>query len=1093
MPLLNQEEPKTIFELEGKKYNVREEYLEDFIEKHPDATTVMDREDKKYRVKASDYKTFNLSDAPEERATINDRLGQMGRSVQQATTEANEHIDNMREYGFGFGQTKESKPQFNPESGKIEKTYLTPQGNRHTDKNTADMESFRYRRSVSNTTVSGQLQTAYKRLEELRQQEQTRASEVHEDLAEEYRKNTAPLASLLFAKTYVPAQQADKTKRSLAVAIRETEETIKTLEEQRDRETGKDIGFWRGFGRVVGDIRTWDLGLGDIQDAVTMLDATDPQGNLTDGEVEAQGAMLEAKQIQEQTEQQYGGNASFWNRAGMMAGHMPSFMLDFAITGGGFSGLSAMSKVGAKAATKVVGKEVVEEIVKQGLKSYVKSNGAKGAVQGATNWTIKALGTTADDLLIRAPLMTNTIQGAKTASDVIDRKLGDVVEGEDGSLKFADTATWGDAIWQGEANSIVENYSEMFGAHLDPVLSLGNVSKLANVIGAKRLSGVLAKADAGTLGGIMGTTNEMFNKMGVSDYVGEVAEEYYGQLWRTMLNLDDAYQQNPDGSRTNLLASGQFHGDIWGGMALTMGLMGAGKAGVSAAGYYSMKHDVSNADATANEMLGADVWEPLRSTIDLITNDDIGEVADIIVSDPKFTQEEKVAVLDYMEHSLNLRGFNLATMAQSRSEEMSDQDREINESYTNGYNIATPQEMVDANNMLNLQSQRVKEILGEELIEHLNNNPINELAAIYNSDQYNEEEKVAALDYINAKHLYDGMIQRVRDDIDSRISQSDAMIVSRTNRSTGAIHSATLKTDDRSVHIVSGNVVPFSDGTGVDVGRSDKSLIVRDAETGELEQISPDAILKVDEPIDPTEQSELAAQTIREQYAQAAADKIDGAADFNVGASYVIVGENGEQVSIQITPNEQGVIDNGDGTINVTDGAQIFALPKEVIQESANVANMARVVEFEQQRSTDNAPQTNTTLPYELGDEFVINHNGSSIKARIAEPLNADGMILVETDTPINGSMVAQFAPDVLSDMVVEYGGQTIEQTTSEPPTTPVEQPTINEEQSTNEEVSAVTAFEQIPKSESGEPLYEQADSDIAWDAIVEQTDGDEQ
>ena len=47
------------------------------------------------------------------------------------------------------------------------------------------------------------------------------------------------------------------------------------------------------------------------------------------------------------------------------------------------------------------------------------------------------------------------------------------------------------------------------------------------------------------------------------------------------LNLDDAYQHNPDGTRTNLLATGQFHGDIWGGMALSMGLMGAGKATLS--------------------------------------------------------------------------------------------------------------------------------------------------------------------------------------------------------------------------------------------------------------------------------------------------------------------------------------------------------------------------------------------------------------------------------------------------------------------------------------------------------------------------------
>ena len=109
--------------------------------------------------------------------------------------------------------------------------------------------------------------------------------------------------------------------------------------------------------------------------------------------------------------------------------------------------------------------------------------------------------------------MTNTIQAGKTASDVIDRKLGDVVVDENGNYDFSNDKAWGSAIWQGEANSIIENYSEMFGAHLDPVVSLGNMSKLANIIGAKRLSGVLAKADTEALNGIMGQTHQMFNKM----------------------------------------------------------------------------------------------------------------------------------------------------------------------------------------------------------------------------------------------------------------------------------------------------------------------------------------------------------------------------------------------------------------------------------------------------------------------------------------------------------------------------------------------------------------------------------------------------
>lgn len=85
-----------------------------------------------------------------------------------------------------------------------------------------------------------------------------------------------------------------------------------------------------------------------------------------------------------------------------------------------------------------------------------------------------------------------------------------------------------------------------------------------------------------------------------------------------------------------------------------MGLMGAGKHTLSAANYTSMKHGVNKADAKVNELLGKEVWEPLKATLDLTTNENIGEVAELIAGDKDFTINEKAAVLDYMERSLNL-------------------------------------------------------------------------------------------------------------------------------------------------------------------------------------------------------------------------------------------------------------------------------------------------------------------------------------------------------------------------------------------------------------------------------------------------------
>ena len=1031
----------------------------------------------------------------QEKAEMIASTNRMMQNVETQIQDANERVDNIQEYGLNLGlQTKEGKMQFNPENGKLEKTYITPLGNKTTSKPLADIESFRYRQAAD-MSIGGQLRKANLRLQELKAKQAERASEVHKEWVEETEKNKAPLAAILGAATYTPRQQSDKENSTLRVAIRETEELIKNLEEQKDRENGVDVGFWRGFGRTMGDVRTWDFGMGDMADAMTMMNADKLKGdNATEGERESHDMMMGAIHEKQQAEERYGGNADFWNRAGVMTGYMPSFMLDFILTGGGFEGLSAFSKGSTKVAAKVIGKETAEKMAHQGFKSYIKENGVRGLGQYATDWTIKALGTTADDLLVRAPAMTNTIQAGKTVSDIIDRKLGDVVVDENGNYDFSNDKTWGSAIWQGEANAIIENYSEMFGAHLDPIFTLGNMSKLANVLGAKRLGGVLSKADAGALNSIMGQTHQMFNKMGVSDYVGEVSEEYYGQLWRTMLSLDDAYQQNPDGTRTNLFATGQFHGDIWGGMALSMGVMGAGKHTLSAANYASMKHGVNKADAKVNELLGKEVWEPLKATLDLTTNENIGEVAELVAGDKDFTADEKAAVLNYMERSLNLRGFNLASMARSRGGVQSESEQQANDSYLDGYNVTSSQEMNDAKNLYEYHRTQVADLADENMFAMIEENPIAALEFVNGNEQWSDEDKSSVIDYINAKQVYNGMIQRVRDDIDGRVEQSNSMIDARVNRKTGMIQGATMKQDERKVYVLSGTLVPYADGSGVSVTDSDNSIIVRDADTGGLEQVSPDAILSIDDVQDPYEQKELVAQSIREQFAREAADKIDGVVTFNPGETYTIAGEGGSQIQVTIVSDENGIIDNGDGTINVTDGTNVFPIAKEAIQQFVDASNIARIAEFEQQRAEENLAlqqeeQEADRPQYAMNDLVTLrDENGIGIRGNITADVDADGLYEVYTEDALNGKRVNMFTREELDSMLIEHNGQLVE----------IADSSVNDnsevaESSLGEQQLQASVLERIPKDEQGNPIYEQAETpDVAWDAIVEQTEGDE-
>lgn len=1145
---------------------------------------------------------------PMQRMAFNMNAEQFKRDAEQRTRDFNERMDNLQEYGRSFagGHTASGGLRFNPQSKKMERTYLTPTGERTFNKAAADAVSREYRDAVD-MTVGGQIRRAQNRLQELKDKAAARLQELHDKWKQDYENNDAPLAAVLAADTYVPNIQSDQTYRALQAAIRQTEEQIKTLGEQQDRDNGVDVGFWRGFGRVAGDIRTWDFGIGDMMDAMTMMNAADPKRPQTEQEKAANQEMMRAIHENQQTEAMYGGNASFWNRAGMMTGYMPSFMLDFAMTGGGFDAINVATKTAGKAATKALGKEAVEQMARQGFKTYVKNNGLRGLGQEAANWTIKALGTTADELLIRAPLMTNTVQGMDTAADIIDRKLGDVTIDENGNYNFTNDKTWGSAIWQGEANSIVENYSEMFGAHLPEVASVKNLGRLANVIGAKRLGGVLAKADAGALGGITDGTRRIFQQMGVSDYLGEVSEEYYGQLWRTMLNLDDAYRQNPDGTRTNLFATGQFHGDIWGGMALSMGLMGAGKTTMSAANYLSMKHDVNKADARASELLTPEVWEPLRSTIDMATNDNVGDVAEVIVNDRDMTDEEKAAVMNYMERSLYLRGVNLAELVKSRGGEQDENAQRANDSYMDGYNAQSDVEMQDARSMYELQRQKAEQALTPEELDGIDNDPIGALRNLGDDEAINQ----TVIDYINAKQVYDGMLQRVRDDIDGRIDQSNTMIDSRTNRKTGMIQGATLKVqddegNDRRVYVQDGNLATYEDGTGIDKEKSDGSIIIRDAETGAVEMVSPDAIFSVEQPVDPETEKQTAAEAIRQQFAQEAANRIDGTVAFQPGDTYTVTDESGQAAQIQIVPNADGLVDNGDGTVNVSsDGGQtVVPMRKEDIQAMVDATNRARVAQIEQQREAMQQPQVQEQPTYSLNDEVtLLDENGNEVRGSITADVNEDGQYEVYTENPINGRKVNLFTTEELDRLQAnpaensrqnggistENGGNPAENSrhenvaivnqeavnnatvddlmktnrgyvegyynehpekVAEALAAPaqatadyingkltdrdylialnystgenswldgsateeeiereaamnrekylpyVSMPQVRQEQPAQQPVQSEqpvqSAIERIPKDEKGQPIYEQADPDTAWDAIVEQTEGDE-
>ena len=110
-----------------------------------------------------------------------------------------------------------------------------------------------------------------------------------------------------------------------------------------------------------------------------------------------------------------------------------------------------------------------------------------------------------------------------------------------------------------------------------------------------------------------------------------------------------------------------------------------------------------------------------------------------------------------------------------------------------------------------------------------------------------------------------------------------------------------------------------------------------------------------------------------------------------------------------------------------------------------------------------------------------------SSRKRVISGADEDGRVMVEFSEPVGGRRVKMLTPD-------EINGMLYKEETSESPANAEEAMAEETEPPTaGQEENGESALERIPKdTQTGEPQYTQTDAPTAWDAIVEQTEGDE-
>lgn len=1052
--------------------------------------------------------------------------------------------------GVRLGQNTKvvaKKPQYNPKSGKMEQTYITESGNEFTDRGAADLEQNAIDAYKDSMSVSGQLRDAYaerdrldeamkKRMKEIDERPNQRFNDFMRESAAAMTPGAGPAGEL---EARMSKYDNDDEYLQLMAAARKNHQTIQLLEDKKNNQMNS---FWHSLGTTALNGYTFTDGMSEMRDATALTRASKhidsinrkrAAGKPLTREEQTAEAVLKNFATDNAVQGMYGGDYGAWARAGGMTANSLDFMKDLMLNPGAGSMAKGImrgtAKGMAKGLAKVTGKEAAQlwknDVVRRTLK-------ATGVLIGAH---------------MAGAYVSNTTGIGRTAATMGTLASGKVGVDDNGNYMVENAMGLIPAFAEAERQQARENGSEMFGEFIPGVG--GMVKKGLEKIGLSKLSGAMTNIGNKEW---YKQYSRLLESGGYNGLPGEALEEYEGSLFDALTgHAGDAWDD-----MTNL----QNHVDIWLGCATMGALLGSVPMmmqGHHTAQYYRYKHNTDKADNLASFRMTAERWAPLRDKIDNTDNSKMADVVTGIINNPDLHPEEKKAALNYVRNLTMMRGYNIAQVNNaSDDEEQRPEVQSVNDNYSKGYDTTEPQAMNDAKNLLDMKREQVAKEHGIENVD--------EVDALIGDDplRYIEEQKQlgntdklqSVIDYANAKSAYDGMVQRVQDDIDSRIEETNATVDSRVNRHDGMIHPASLKLQnedgtDKKVYIVSGNVVMFDDGKGVDREKSDNTIVIRDVETGEMKVIPPDLIRGLDAAVDPEEEKARAREAIIEEMSQTAANNVDGVVSFNEGDTYTLTDENGEQTQVTLVANEQGLVDNGDGTVNVTvDGQNVVPMSMEDIQGGVDATNMARTVQAEQERQAngenvpnsdesvqndgENVQETPDGVEYGVNDTFTfIDGEGATIHGEV-QGISDDG-VEIRTDEPLNGKRVQVIPAEEFENNVesindadgnqvwareyAEDAAATEEVSDStEPldhdlvaPATPTTEELVQMTRGGNElaqhqleaqgvqwkeAIEQQTALSRVPiNEETGEPMFEKADRETALDALNEVTGGNDE
>ena len=710
----------------------------------------------------------------------------------------------------------------------------------------------------------------------------------------------------------------------------------------------------RGLWNAVSDVSTWDMGLQDLQDNMTLYTTVKKarqKGYKNLNSEERQMLDVAAKTGAYTAEnQQYLGRGY---KAGNVTGESLPFMVEMALNPASGLGEAAMSKYMRNAIAKY-GKEAVR---KEAWKYVTKKCGYRiaGDVLGAA-------------------LMTGTTGSARTLADTYDRLTGDIKSTYDSNGKIVYDGTENEetgilkAYLKAFGATAIENHSEFVGEYFNPLL------KGAGTLTMKGWKKVNAKSANAFLDNLkdMGSTStakwlgNLFEKTQWHGTIGEYAEEVVGNIENALLVGDSTLDAKEGTGVFNL----DQNIDTFLGVSLMGGFFSTLKTGayirdkVKGERKILMQQSL-DLDNSIRYALGADPrltdkWKEWRVALAQGTDEEKKQALKEISENTN--GNIKKAMYDYSANAQKLAGMDKATQGAIEdgtiTPEQAQRDADIEQAHEEGL-AAEGTARHDIQQEHQLRENSLARMLGisAEQLDRMEDEDIESMTG------QNDALDTAIYDYQTSRERYQGVIDRATDEVEQAGIDAAHQIDLYTDHSTGQIRPCVIKgnngKEDYQGYIVNGNIATHPDGA-IDVSGSDKMILYFDPETGKIEHGDASTFASLGESADATVARQQAIDEAKQQAAQAQSRDIDGgvgedgnvseamptspqssdqeernAADFDIGQ--VVNAETGEVIPVSFEGLAEG--ENAYLTGGRPDGKAKDRLKVTIVDAEGNVTN----------------------------------------------------------------------------------------------------------------------------------------------------------